>query len=359
MEKKRSTITTIARELGIAPSTVSRAFDPSSRISDATRSRITEYARSRGYVPNRAASRLTARETCIGIILNASYAPGLNELLCGIEDALLENYDYKLNAKVFLLRFTSDEEEADAVRRALCGLSDCRALIVSGITAPQSTALVSRHCAGGIPPVLLQSEINGLNGLFTSAHDPAASAVMAAEFLSCCLRLGKKRVALFTGNRCATVHSAAVRAFEEAAARLGLNITLSFDMKDNPRLLESALPGLLGANTADGIYITSGQSLPLCRYAKSLSSRPALVTFDTYPELNGYITDGTVKATIYQNLCAQAYNAFTLLAKYLLEGARPPGRFSPVPELVLPCVLPFYCANSTRTDFPHLNITYI
>ena len=39
MEKKRCTITTIARELGIAPSTVSRAFDPGSRISDEARRR--------------------------------------------------------------------------------------------------------------------------------------------------------------------------------------------------------------------------------------------------------------------------------------------------------------------------------
>jgi len=230
------------------------------------------------------------------------------------------------------------------VRRALSELSDCRALIVSGITAPESTALIARRCADGIPPVLLQSEINGLHGLFTSAHDPAASAVMAAEFLSCCLRHGRKRVALFTGNRDATVHSAAVRAFEEAAVRLGLDITLSFDMKDDPAVLEAALPRLLGKDTADGIYITSGQSLPLCRYVKGLSARPALVTFDTYPELDSYITDGTVSATIYQDLCSQARAAFTLLAKYLLEGTMPPKRFSPVPVLVLPCVLHEYRA---------------
>ena len=122
MEKKRCTITTIARELGIAPSTVSRAFDPGSRISDEARRRITEYAAVRGYVPNRAAARLSARETCIGVILNAAYAPGLNELLRGIEDALRENYDYKLNAEVRLLRFTTKEEETDAVRRALSEL---------------------------------------------------------------------------------------------------------------------------------------------------------------------------------------------------------------------------------------------
>ena len=355
MEKKRCTITTIARELGIAPSTVSRAFDPGSRISDEARRRITEYAAARGYVPNRAASRLSARETCIGVILNASYAPGLNELLRGIEDALRENYDYKLNAEVRLLRFTTKEEETDAVRRALSELSDCRALIVSGITAPESTALIAGRCADGIPPVLLQSEINGLHGLFTSAHDPAASAVMAAEFLSCCLRHGRKRVALFTGNRDATVHSAAVRAFEEAAVRLGLDITLSFDMKDDPAVLEAALPRLLGEDTADGIYITSGQSLPLCRYVKGLSARPALVTFDTYPELDSYITDGTVSATIYQDLCSQARAAFTLLAKYLLEGTMPPKRFSPVPVLVLPCVLHEYRAKEAA-DLSRLNV---
>ena len=47
-EKKRSTIVTIAQELGVAPSTVSRAFEPTSRISSEVREKVLKCAAGHG-----------------------------------------------------------------------------------------------------------------------------------------------------------------------------------------------------------------------------------------------------------------------------------------------------------------------
>ena len=44
-KKKKSTIITIADELGVSPSTVSRAFNPKSKISNEARQRILQCAK--------------------------------------------------------------------------------------------------------------------------------------------------------------------------------------------------------------------------------------------------------------------------------------------------------------------------
>ena len=357
-EKKRSTIVTIAEELGVSPSTVSRAFVPDSPISSEVRERILRCAAEQGYIPNRAASRLSMREITVGIAMSDCYMQGVNEMLRGIEDAFRSLYDYKLNVKVRV--FHAERQSQSDIRRLLGALHDCDGVIVSGITSHEGILELATHSKLHRNLALLQSKIADVPGLFASAHDPSASAEIAAEFLACCLRASKgKKVALFTGNRTMEVHSKAEKAFCSAAERLGLQLTASFDMQDDPALLAKQAKQLLSSSAPDGIYITSGKSLELCRAISRMEHRPALVTFDIYSELNQYIRNGIVTATIYQNLYSQAFHAFTLLVRHIVENKQPPEIFSPIPELVLPCALPFYTppASAHGKDSP-LDIQY-
>ena len=73
----------IAEELGVSKSTVSRAFDPSSNISNEVRNRILEYAKEKNYVLNRAASRLSMREINIGMLYPDMYSYATNEFIRG------------------------------------------------------------------------------------------------------------------------------------------------------------------------------------------------------------------------------------------------------------------------------------
>ena len=346
-EKKRSTIVTIAEELGVSPSTVSRAFIPDSPISDEVRERILRCAAEQGYIPNRAASRLSMREITIGIAMSDCYMQGVNEMLRGIEDAFRSLYDYKLNVKVRL--FHVEQQSRNDILKLLNMLYGCDGIIICGITSREGISELAAHSKLHRNLVVLQSEIADIPRLFTAAHDPAASATMAAEFLACCLRTStEKKVVLFTGDRSMDVHSKAGKAFSAAAERLGLQLTSSLDMRDDPKLLAEQAGQILRFSAPDGIYITSGKSLELCEAVSRMERRPALVTFDIYSELNQYIRNGVVTATIYQNLYSQAFHAFTLLVQHIVENKRPPKIFSPVPELVLPCALPFYTPPVTK-----------
>ena len=346
-EKKRSTIVTIAEELGVSPSTVSRAFLHDSPISSEVRERILRCAAEQGYIPNRAASRLSMREITIGIAMSDCYMQGVNEMLRGIEDAFRSLYDYKLNVKVRL--FHAERQSQSDIRRLLSALYDCDGIIVRGIASCEGLSELSAFSKLHRNVVLLQLKPANVPALFASVHDPAVSAEIAAEFLACCLRASaEKKVALFTGDRSVEIHSTAEKVFSAAAERLGLQLTASFDMQDNADLLAEQAKQLLSSSALDGIYITSGISIELCKAVSRMERRPALVTFDIYSELNQYIRNGIVTATIYQNLHSQAFHAFTLLVQYIVKNKLPPEIFSPIPELVLPCALPFYTPPVTK-----------
>ena len=334
MNDKPITIVSIAKELGISPSTVSRAFDPSSRISDEVRKKILDHADKLGYIPNRAASRLSMKRITVGVAMSDLYMPGVNELMRGINGAFHSLYDYKLG----LQRAMFGKNCRRSLKDALAELDKCDCIIISGCTQADADTV---NALSAVKPVgILQSNIPQINSLFTVTPDAVTSAQMAAELLRCCLKNGDGSVMLFTGCRSAKIHSDAADAFEQAASRLGLTLTASFDMKDNPDVLNDILADI--KDMPGGIYITSGRSLPLCQRVRKLSPKPALVTFDIYPELEAYLKDGTVDATMYQDLYLQGFKAFELMVRYMVDSTPPPALYTPTPQLLLPAALKYY-----------------
>ena len=84
----RVTLQRLARELGLSTATVSLALRDSAVVADATRIKVQEAARARGYVANRGAASLrTARTNIVGIGLHDIINPSFTELLAGLEDA--------------------------------------------------------------------------------------------------------------------------------------------------------------------------------------------------------------------------------------------------------------------------------
>ncbi len=343
--KKKSTIVTMAKDLGVSPSTISRAFNPSSRISSEVRQRILEYAEKKHYVPNRAASRLSMKEVNIGVVFTDFYPLATEEFARGIEDGYRELFDLKVNRELVMLDCSTKIDEK--LKEVLKRWEDYDGLIVSGLTSPDEVALLNQYEEKNRNLVLLQADVPGLNNLFVSCHDPKASSRMAAEFIGDCLKMSPtKRVVIFTGNRRSGLHERASEVFCEAAEAMGLTVVGSYDMQDSPELLRQQLDEVYGTKKLcpDGIYITSGKSLELCRYIKDngLSEKTVLVTFDNYPELNEYLEQGIITATIYQNLYKQAKNAFTNLVQHIIGHVNVESFISPVPELVLKSNLQFY-----------------
>ena len=115
-------------------------------------------------------------------------------------------------------------------------------------------------------------------------------------------------------------------------------------MDDDDDILLNQAQELFSQKDVDGIYISSGKSIQLCKFIKEhgLADKVTVVTSDTYPTLNEYIEDGTVKATIYQNFHDLSYNAFALLVQKIVDKAEIPAKISPRPEIVIKSNLHLY-----------------
>ncbi len=61
-----------------------------------------------------------------------------------------------------------------------------------------------------------------------------------------------------------------------------------------------------------------------------------------FDELNAYINDGTVNATIFQDPFAQGYNAFAKLYYNIAESVEVPSLVTTTPQIVLKSNLPLY-----------------
>lgn len=89
MKKSRTTITEIAKELNISPSTVSRALNNHPAISKKTREAVIELAKKRNYLPNLLALNLLKKRTnTIGVIVPEITSYFFSSIINGIQDLL-------------------------------------------------------------------------------------------------------------------------------------------------------------------------------------------------------------------------------------------------------------------------------
>lgn len=340
--KKKVTIYTLAEELGMTPSMVSRALSPNGRVNEQKRQLVIKTAKKYNFVPNRMASRLSGAVIKIGIILNTSFKAILEDMKKGIEEAYEELKDYKIDYTVKVFEKPCTVEQ---LKEYLEKFKSYDGVILAGFCADEFNSVLNDTKIKNI--VQLQNVNEKINYLFSSVHDIELASTAAAEFLADCLRFKQsKNILLLTGSLRQSlegnVHWEAKRSFLTAAEVYGLNVVRCAETDDSEEILASILPEIFRENSIDGVYITSGISLSLCEFVKQRGLNIPLVTFDVYKELNEYIKDGTVTATIFQNARKQAKTAFEKLVLYVINNEMPQKKIKTSVHLVMKSNLSLY-----------------
>jgi DNA-binding LacI/PurR family transcriptional regulator len=210
MTHKQPTSNDVARLAGVAQSTVSRAFDPSSRISTETRARVMTAAAELGYQPNVIArSLITQRTDIVGIVmanLTAShFYPGV-----------LEKFTHRLQEmgkQVLLLKAPPNRSVDEMLPQVLGYQVD--ALIIASMTPGNETIDVSSR--GGRPVILFNRYV-----LDTSAHvvccDNCQGGRLAADFL---IDAGHNRIAFIAGDQNTTTNLMREKGFADQLRQRG------------------------------------------------------------------------------------------------------------------------------------------
>lgn len=93
---KKVTINDVAREAGVAKSTVSRVFTPGESVSEKTRVRVTEVARTLGYAPNPLARALSVSRTgIVAVVVPNIESIHISQIIRGVMSVMGKN-DYSI-----------------------------------------------------------------------------------------------------------------------------------------------------------------------------------------------------------------------------------------------------------------------
>ncbi|GAA4288059.1 LacI family DNA-binding transcriptional regulator [Georgenia daeguensis] len=152
----RVTIYSIARELGVSASTVSRAFSRPDLVRSDVRERIMAEADRLGYAPNRAARGLaTGRTGLIGLLVPDITNPFFPPLVRAVEQAAGAR-----DVGVLLV-------DAEANGRAEPRLVRQLAAQVDGlvVASPRASSAALKDVVGGLPAVVVNRTIQGLPGV--------------------------------------------------------------------------------------------------------------------------------------------------------------------------------------------------
>lgn len=318
------TIYTLAKELNMTPSMVSRALNPEGKISEEKRKMVLAVAEKYHFRPNRFASRLSMKPIRIGVLICSKFKINSDKMIEGIRISHDELKDYKIEYDVSV--FDSSVSDGE-LSRILDRYQNADGFVLSGMSSARFTAVIDDLYAKKTNVVQVQSLNEEARTLFGSKHNERVASGIAADFLQNCLgRMPRKNLLLFTGDLASSIHANAASAFAEACRAAGMTLLATVDMKDDADYLRSLLPRVFGKykEKVDGIYITSGVSLELCRYIEENGIDIPLVAFDTYGEIKRYMEKGIISAAISQNVTKQMKVAFEALVRHIMTGKEYP-----------------------------------
>lgn len=204
------TLTELAHELGLSPSTISRALSRPDLVAEATRQKVLMAVKAYGYTPNAIARSLRKGETrTIGVVVSDIENPFYSAVVRAVE-CVAANHGYSCV-------ICNADENADKEAQALSLLNELR---VSGIIhASTGTNLITLHKLQneGLPIVDID-RASGLKGVDTVLVDNALGARLAATHL---LELGHKRNAVITGPLHLTTGHDRLKGFQDALEAAG------------------------------------------------------------------------------------------------------------------------------------------
>ncbi|HEX5148918.1 MAG TPA: LacI family DNA-binding transcriptional regulator [Candidatus Limnocylindrales bacterium] len=192
-----ASITEVARLAGVSTATASRVVSSSDYpVSQATRERVLEAARTLDYVPNALArGLLKSRVPVVAVIVHDITDPYFSEVVRGVEDAA--------SAAGYLVITCSSERDAERERSYVRLLRSIRAAAVvfagSGLDDPVLNVDIERHLAAmradGAAVVHLSPHAGGAPEV--SVDNAAGIAAMVAALVE----LGHRRIAFLAGPR--------------------------------------------------------------------------------------------------------------------------------------------------------------
>jgi LacI family transcriptional regulator len=247
--KSKATLKEIALELGVSVSTVSKALNNSSEISEPTKLRISEFAKLKNYKPNIVAVNLKNRQTrTIGVIIPNILNSFFAKVFAGIEKEA-ENRKYNI-----ITCISNDSLEKEIHTINMLSNSTVDGFIVS-ISEEAQKLQEFEHFKNtineGTPIVMFDRIANEVN-CDKVIVDDFESAVYATQYL---IDSGCKKIGLFSTIDNLSVGKLRYKGYLEALEKNGISFNPDLViLADTEKDLDQKIATFLKEKKVDGIF---------------------------------------------------------------------------------------------------------
>lgn len=215
MKKSRISITEIARELNISPSTVSRALNNHPAISAKTRDSVIELARKLNYQPNLLALNLLRnRSNTIGVIVPEITSYFFSSIISGIQDLL-----NPLGINMIIGQSNELVEEEKSIVRSFTSIR-VDGFLISPSSETKNFDHLKILTESNIPLVLFDRDCEGMN-VDKVFVDEYSGAFQAVEHL---IKSGCRRIAHIAGPPSLSTAKHRLGAYKDALKNYGIPV---------------------------------------------------------------------------------------------------------------------------------------
>lgn len=317
-----ATIKDIAKAAGVSVTTVSRALNGYSDVSERTRKKIKQIADDLSYSPNALARSLVMNKTkTIGLLVSGISREGAKdnivfEVLTGVNE-YCGHVDYDI-----VLFNTSSSQQKQKTYTQLCRERRVDGVVIQGIK--NDDPYLMEVVESDIPCVLVDIPIQGESVGYV-ATDNVAGAKQAVQYL---VDLGHRQIGMINGHDRAFVSQERIQGFQDGleSNQLPYNEDLVYNGGFSEKQAEDAAVSLLKKfPETSAIFCASdlmafGVMRAAKRVGREVPEELSIIGYDNII-LSSYVTPSLT--TISQDMFKIGYSAAELLID-LLEGGNPP-----------------------------------
>ena len=316
----RTTIKMIADKLGVSVSTVNRALINKGRISEETKRKILKTAEEMGYRPNVQAKALSSKDTLrIAVICPRDFY--FKTVIEGMESYRKEHEEYRIKLLYKCDDFQSVADQLSALQE--CEHDEVQGILISAVHPTQLNKQLRLLFKKGIPTITFNNDIlGGPRIAYVGLNDRVAGA-MAGELMSKYLFSGARVACMATTSAAMGLRERQI-CFCDTVQKSGKNIEIcgpfeycdNFDLDD---ILEK-VTHILRTEHVNGIYANNmfGTYAISCALRKlGMKDKIVAIGHDVNAELDAFIRDGVLDATLFQNPFQQGYQALKVMVDYL------------------------------------------
>lgn len=327
--EKRTTLTDIAKVVGVTPATVQRALKGIEGVGEEQRRRIQQVAEEMDYRPNGLASALKKGKQRLAVVLPSMEGESRYYASClwnGVRRYLEKDSEFGAVVHEFPYE-RSPENLGQALQRMYDQVGgEVDGVITMGVEDPLCLEILGKLDERNVPYVFVGTDCKGAGRLCcVSSCDEMAGRLTADLFLNLGPGSGEGKIIL-TGDFTIEDQERNARGFEREIRECGGRFeTIRLGSFQGIDMTTRTLIQFLNTDmNIAGLYSCSARNtIAVCRAMEESGRTVMAVGSDVFPENAGLLRQGRLAAVIHKRPFDQAYRAAELLMDWLVKGQKP------------------------------------